>query len=245
MADPDLGEAAIVYEDPEEGTVERTVQNERVAYFQDHWIVKLDEDEAGNDLVRRVPLQRVHYVERSVEEFESEVSTLRNQVEAVARDIGSTLFGDDAGDADAEPRTIEVDSESDDDSRADGRAHDRAVHAVIPWHGPRQPSRSTPCRSASGRRALAAPSSPRSSTGHSMKPASSAGRPRKSTHSTRPSATTASMSRSPSRGQSSGRRPSRSRRRCRKTASHRARRPAFRSFQGDHDRRTESHRRRH
>ena len=124
MVDPELGEAVIVYEDPEEGTVERTVQNERIAYFQDHWIVKLDEDGAGNDIVRRIPLQRVHYVERSVEEFESEVSTLRNQVESVARDIGSTLFGDDADDvddrSDDEPETIEVESESDDDSRAGG-----------------------------------------------------------------------------------------------------------------------------
>lgn len=114
MADPEFGEAVIVYEDPEEGTVERTVPNERLAYFQDHWIVKLDEDEAGNDIVRRIPLQRIHYVERSVEEFESEVSTLRNQVESVARDIGSTLFGGDDGGGSREPRSIDVESESDD-----------------------------------------------------------------------------------------------------------------------------------
>ena len=93
MANTELGTAVIVYEDPEEGTVERTVQNERIAYFQDHWIVKLDEDEAGNDVVRRIPLQRVHYVERSVEAFEEEVGTLRSQVESFAEDLRSTLLG--------------------------------------------------------------------------------------------------------------------------------------------------------
>ena len=120
MADPDLGEAVIVYEDPEEGTVERTVPNERIAYFQDHWIVKLDEDEAGNDIVRRIPLQRVHHVERSVEAFESEVSTLRNQVESVARDISSTLFGGrgESEEEYTEPQTIEVESEADEDDQS-------------------------------------------------------------------------------------------------------------------------------
>ena len=80
-----------MYEDPGEGTVERTVENENVAYFQDHWIVKLDEDEAGNDIVRRIPHQQVYYVERSVEEFEDEVETLRDQVESFARNIQSSL----------------------------------------------------------------------------------------------------------------------------------------------------------
>jgi hypothetical protein len=112
---PDRGEAIIVYEDPEEGTVERTVDNERIAYFQDHWIVKLDEDEAGNDIVRRIPLQRVHHVDRSVEKFEDEVKTLRNQVESFAEDLQSTLLGGD-DDADvAESRHIDIEGGSDDD----------------------------------------------------------------------------------------------------------------------------------
>ncbi|AZH25068.1 hypothetical protein [Haloplanus aerogenes] len=116
MAQPDRGEAVIVYDDPDEGTVERTVDNARVAYFQDHWLVKLDEDETGNDIVRRIPLQRVHYVERSVEEFEDEVKTLRNQVESFAKNVQSTLLGgDDETDRD-EPHRIDVESGSDDDS---------------------------------------------------------------------------------------------------------------------------------
>ncbi|AKU08021.1 MULTISPECIES: hypothetical protein [Haloferax] len=112
MTDTDLGTAVIVYDDPDEGTVEKRVENENIAYFQDHWIVKLDEDAGGNDVVRRIPIQRVHYVERSVEEFETEVKTLRNQVESFAKNLQSSLLGgrDDA-DADAqteEPQRIEV-----------------------------------------------------------------------------------------------------------------------------------------
>ncbi|MFB6089999.1 MAG: hypothetical protein ABEJ97_02980 [Halobellus sp.] len=113
MTDPDLGKAVIVYEDPDEGTVERTVANESIAYFQDHWIVKLDEDEAGNDVVRRIPLQRVHYVERSVEQFEEEVRTLRNRVESFAQDIQSVLLDGD-GESREEPHHIEVETESND-----------------------------------------------------------------------------------------------------------------------------------
>ena len=82
--DEDLGEATIVYEDPDEGTVEKTIPNEHVAYFQDHWIMKTDEDDHGHDIVRRIPARRVHYVERSVEEFEAEVRTLFDRVESVA-----------------------------------------------------------------------------------------------------------------------------------------------------------------
>ncbi|WP_435333689.1 hypothetical protein [Haloarchaeobius sp. TZWWS8] len=116
MVDRDLGEAVIVYDDPDDGTVEKTVKNEHVAYFQDHWIVKTGEDE-GADLVRRIPVQRVHYVERSVEEFENEVSTLRDQVQSVADDLRSKfLGGDDRGDSDSEPLRIDVQSEEDERS---------------------------------------------------------------------------------------------------------------------------------
>lgn len=114
MTAPELGEAVVVYEDPHEGTVERTVPNERVAYFQDHWIVKLDEDEAGNDVVRRIPVERVHYVERSVEQFEEEVDTLRNRAESFVKDVGSTLFGDDH-----------------DDRGRGGRDHEEARHIEV------------------------------------------------------------------------------------------------------------------
>ena len=95
MVEEDLGEARIVYEDPDEGTVERNVQNEHVAYFQDHWIVRMGEDDDGNDLVRRIPTRRIHYVERSVEEFEEEIKTLRNRVQSAAEGLRSRLLGDD------------------------------------------------------------------------------------------------------------------------------------------------------
>jgi len=95
MADSDLGTATIVYDHPDEGTVEETVENEHIAYFQDHWILKRDEDEAGNDVVRRLPVQRVHYVDRSVEAFEDELGSVRKQVENVASDIRSKLLGGD------------------------------------------------------------------------------------------------------------------------------------------------------
>lgn len=121
--DEDLGEATIVYEDPHDGTVEKTVPNEHVAYFQDHWIVKTDEDDHGHDIVRRIPAQRVHYVERSVEEFEEEVSTLFDRVESVAKGLqGKIPIGE--GDADGgksedpEPHRIDIDSgELDDGER--------------------------------------------------------------------------------------------------------------------------------
>ncbi|WP_255197105.1 hypothetical protein [Halorarius litoreus] len=92
MVDEDFGTATIVYEDPYDGTVERTVENEHIAYFQDHWILKVDESD-GHDVVRRIPYERVHYVERSVDEFREEVGTLTNQVESFADDLRETLFG--------------------------------------------------------------------------------------------------------------------------------------------------------
>ncbi|WP_115863057.1 hypothetical protein [Halorussus litoreus] len=92
MVEQDFGEATIAYEDPDGETVEETVQNEHVAYFQDHWILRIDEDEQGRDRVRRIPTQRVYYVERTVEEFE-EVKTVRDQVQSVADDLRSKLLG--------------------------------------------------------------------------------------------------------------------------------------------------------
>jgi hypothetical protein len=115
MVQPDRGEAVIVYDAPDEERIERTVANERIAYFQDHWILKLDEDEAGNDIVRRIPLQRVHYVDRSVEAFEDEVNTLRTQIQSFANDIQSTLFGGDEETERAEPYRIDIESESAED----------------------------------------------------------------------------------------------------------------------------------
>lgn len=80
MVDRDLGQATIVYDAPEEGTVERTVQNEHIVHFDDHWLVKVGEDEQGNHVVRRIPRDRVHYVERSVEEFREQVNSLKSEL---------------------------------------------------------------------------------------------------------------------------------------------------------------------
>lgn len=108
MVDEDLGQATIVYEDPDDGTVEKTVENEHLAYFQDHWIVKTDEDSAGDDRVRRIPHHRVFYVERSVEEFEEEVTTLRRQVQSFADDLRTRLMGGSDRGEESEPRHIEI-----------------------------------------------------------------------------------------------------------------------------------------
>jgi len=125
----DVGEATIVYEGPDGDTVERTVDNDHVAYFQDHWIVKVDEDDeaadddagpsrSDRDTVRRIPAHRVYYVERSVEEFEKEVRTLKDQVQSITEDLRSRFLGgeDDGGERD--PHRIEVErGESGSESR--------------------------------------------------------------------------------------------------------------------------------
>ncbi|MFC7154642.1 hypothetical protein ACFQPA_04125 [Halomarina halobia] len=109
MVEEDFGQATIAYEDPDEGTVERTVQNEHVAYFQDHWIVKTGEDEEGRDIVRRIPARRVYYVERTVERFEEEVKTLKDQVQSITDDLRAKfLGGGDSGEDDV--RRIDVES---------------------------------------------------------------------------------------------------------------------------------------
>lgn len=127
----DMGEATIVYEVPDEDTIRKTVPNEHVAYFQDHWIIKMDEDETGADIVRRIPTRRVHYVERSVEEFEEEVSTLIDQIQSFAKDLRTKIpiaGGDDREDdplfesTNGKTDEGETDSETDDgktDSEAD------------------------------------------------------------------------------------------------------------------------------
>lgn len=121
----DLGRATIVYEDPNEGTTEKAVPNEHVAYFQDHWIVKMDEDEEGHDVVRRIPARRVHYVERSVEEFEREVRTLRDQVESFAADLRTKLpVGGGGGGGERDAHRIDVGSGGGDEGEIDGDAAD-------------------------------------------------------------------------------------------------------------------------
>ena len=116
MTEEELGQATIVYEDPNEGTVEKQIDNEHVAYFQDHWILKTDEQD-GQDIVRRIPLQRVYYVERSVEEFEEEVATVRNQVESLAGNLRERLFGSEQqNESSEESLSIDVGDDSNDES---------------------------------------------------------------------------------------------------------------------------------
>ncbi|WP_435153117.1 hypothetical protein [Haladaptatus sp. DFWS20] len=72
MPDPDLGTATIVYDGPD-GTTEREVDNDDIVYFDDHWLVKVGENDDGDDIVRRIPRDRVQYVERSIDELEKKV----------------------------------------------------------------------------------------------------------------------------------------------------------------------------
>lgn len=91
--DEDLGEATVVYEGPDGEPIEREIPNEHVAYFQDHWILKTGTDEEGRDTIRRVPAQRVYYVERTVDEFEEEVKTIKDRVESLADDLRTLVPG--------------------------------------------------------------------------------------------------------------------------------------------------------
>ncbi|MEM4780327.1 MAG: hypothetical protein QXG03_01985 [Halalkalicoccus sp.] len=76
VPDPELGTATIVFETPDGEVEHHTVENEYILYFQDHWQVKFGEDEDGNDVVRRIPKEKVHYVERSVEQFQDRIDAL-------------------------------------------------------------------------------------------------------------------------------------------------------------------------
>ncbi len=72
---PDTGTATIVYDDPEEEVIEREVENDDIVYFDDHWLIKVGVNDEGDDMVRRVPRERVHYVERSIDELEKKVES--------------------------------------------------------------------------------------------------------------------------------------------------------------------------
>lgn len=91
VTEREVGQATIVYEDPDEGQVETHVENDGIAYFQDHWIVRTGETDRGHDTVRRIPSHRVYYVERDVEEFKQEVQSLRKQVESIASEVKSKI----------------------------------------------------------------------------------------------------------------------------------------------------------
>ena len=113
MVEEDLGTATIVYEEPDEGTVEQTVQNEHIAYFQDHWVIKMDEETEGWDRVRRIPHHRVYHVERSVDEFENEVMTVKSQIKSMAEDLQQKFIGGDQQEqTERETHQIEITSET-------------------------------------------------------------------------------------------------------------------------------------
>ena len=91
VTERDVGQAVIVYEGPDGGQVEKQVENDGIAYFQDHWIVRTGETDEGHDTVRRIPSHRVYYVERDVEEFKEEVKSLRSQVQSIASEVKSKI----------------------------------------------------------------------------------------------------------------------------------------------------------
>ena len=91
MEELELGTATIVYDDPDEGVVEETVQNEQIVYARDHWMVKTGTDDEGNDLMSQIPSHRVHRVDRTVERFEEEAGTVRRRVESIAQDLRQKL----------------------------------------------------------------------------------------------------------------------------------------------------------
>lgn len=112
MEELDIGQATIVYEDPEEGRTETTVDNEQLVYGRDHWMVRTGTDDRGNDLLKQIPRSRVHYVDRNVERFEEEARTVRHRVESIASDLRRKLpVGDGKpvrSESDTEPRRIPV-----------------------------------------------------------------------------------------------------------------------------------------
>lgn len=87
MTEAELGEAQIVFETPEGDTESVTVDNEHIAFFQEHWLFAYDIDDEGNDIVRRVPHQRVYYVERSVERLEDQFDTAVDKAKDKIDDI--------------------------------------------------------------------------------------------------------------------------------------------------------------
>ncbi|WP_262176031.1 hypothetical protein [Haloarcula laminariae] len=87
MDEIELGQATIVYEDPEEGVIQDTVDNEEIVYARDHWMVRTGTDEDGNDLMKQIPKERVHRVDRTVEKFEDQAGTVRRRVESLASDL--------------------------------------------------------------------------------------------------------------------------------------------------------------
>ncbi|MFD1514021.1 hypothetical protein [Halomarina rubra] len=71
----DVGTARVVYETPD-GVERIEVDNERLAFVDDHWVVVEPSGEDDEGTVTRIPRGRVYHVERSVDELESRASDL-------------------------------------------------------------------------------------------------------------------------------------------------------------------------
>jgi len=141
MEQLELGEATIVYEDPDEGRTEMTVDNEELIYAKDHWMLPVDTDEEGNDLMRHLPRDHVYHVDRNVEEFEEEVATVKHRVESIARDLQDRLPVDiplgGEGRAQTHPEeppststTVQIDTEEveDEATEADAEAEEEGTY---------------------------------------------------------------------------------------------------------------------
>ena len=91
MSELELGQATIVYEDPDDGVTTETVDNEQLVYVRDHWAIRSGTDDQGNDLMKQIPTTRVYRVERNVERFEREARSVRHRVESFAQELGQKL----------------------------------------------------------------------------------------------------------------------------------------------------------
>ena len=114
MSELQLGKATIVYEDPEDGVVQETVDNESIVYIRDHWMVRMGTDEDDNDLMKQIPRERVHRVNRTVETFEEEAQTVRRRVGSIASELRERLPVDVGGDGRKEPTETDA---SDDEAQ--------------------------------------------------------------------------------------------------------------------------------
>jgi len=98
MDEIELGQATIVYETADGETKEVTVDNEEVVYGRDHWMLRSGTDDEGNDLMKQIPRSRVYRVDRNVQRFEEEASTVRHRVESLASEVRDRLPGGGEGD---------------------------------------------------------------------------------------------------------------------------------------------------
>jgi hypothetical protein len=126
MDELELGQATIVYEDADGERTEETVDNEQLLYTRDHWVLRAGTDERGNDLMKQIPRQRVHVVNRSVERFEEEAATVRHRVEKLADELREKLpvdLGRDRRTHTERPpstsTTVEIDPDESDESASE------------------------------------------------------------------------------------------------------------------------------